>query len=42
MIITEKKEFKDKSAHLVCCEVIYDANAYLVMYSKNLKSTTVE
>ena len=42
MIITEKKQYKDKSCHLICCEVIYDADAYLVMYAKNLKSTTVE
>jgi len=42
MIITEKKEYKDETAHLVCCEVIYDSEMYLIMYSKTQKSASVE
>jgi hypothetical protein len=42
MIITEKKEYKDHTLHFVCCEVIYDAEAYLIMYTKTAKKTNVE
>jgi len=42
MIITEVKEYKDHRTHYICCEVIYDSEMYLVMYSDNSKKIDVE
>jgi hypothetical protein len=40
MIITEKKQYKDDTLTMICCEVIYDSEMYLVMYNENKISDT--